>query len=50
MRDHRFYRYELRTTDEDAGQAFYAAVFGPAFWRPGLSTAPLPPTAAARGS
>lgn len=46
----RFYRYELRTTDVDSARAFFAGVLGPQLWRPGVSIAPLPERAVARGA
>ena len=46
----RFCRYELRTTDVDAGRAFYPEVMGTGFWDEGVSVVPLPERAAAMGA
>lgn len=46
----RFCRYELRTTDVEAGRAFYRELFGAEFWSAGLDVVPLPPRAAAAGA
>jgi uncharacterized protein len=45
-----FCRYELRTTDVDAAQAFYTDLFGTDFWRDGIGVRPLPAPAVARGA
>lgn len=46
----RFCHYELRTTDVDAGRAFYTAVLGPTFFTAGIAIGPLPAPALARGA
>jgi predicted enzyme related to lactoylglutathione lyase len=46
----RFCRYELRTTDVNAAQAFYADVVGAQLWGSDVSLAPLPERAAAQGA
>ncbi len=46
----RFVRYELRALDLEAARAFYADLFGPDFWGPGVSLARLPEPAIARGA
>src|SRR5215470_1470470 len=45
-----FCRYELRTTDVDAAQAFYSDLFGADFWSDSIDVRPLPAAAAARGA
>jgi predicted enzyme related to lactoylglutathione lyase len=45
--DHRFARYELRTTNVDAAQAFYGGVIGE---RPGIEVSVLPERARALGA
>jgi predicted enzyme related to lactoylglutathione lyase len=46
----RFCYYELRTTDVDAGRAFYTTVLGHAFLAAGIAIGPLPAAALARGA
>lgn len=46
----RFCAYELRTTDVDRARAFYTTILGPGFFSAGLSLAPLPAAAIARGA
>lgn len=46
----RFRRYELLTRDQGAARTFYQAVLGSSFWDAGVSLAPLPEQAAARGA
>jgi uncharacterized protein len=46
----RFFRYELRTTDINAAEAFYTDAFGSGFWDSQVCVAPLPESAAARGA
>ena len=50
MSTSRFFRYQLRTTDQDAARAFYSALLGEHFWGPDLSPAPLPERAIAMGA
>jgi predicted enzyme related to lactoylglutathione lyase len=45
-----FCRYELRTTDVEGAQAFYADLFGADFWRDAIEVQPLPAAASARGA
>jgi uncharacterized protein len=46
----RFFRYELRTTDVEAGRAFYSAVLGAGFWEMDVSVVPLPERIRALGA
>ena len=50
MSTSRFFRYQLRTTDQGAARAFYADLLGEHFWSPDLSLAPLPERAIAMGA
>ncbi len=50
MSAHRFFRYDLRTTDVAAARAFYAGVLGAAFWGDGVAVYPLPERVAAQGA
>jgi predicted enzyme related to lactoylglutathione lyase len=50
MSTRRFFRYQLRTTDQDAARAFYTDLLGEHFWGPRLSPAPLPERAIALGA
>ncbi len=45
----RFGRYQLLTTDVEAGRAFYAGVLGAGFWALDVSVGPLPERLAALG-
>ena len=46
----RFLRYQLQTTDVEAGRIFYSEVLGSDFWGSDVWIEPLPKRAASRGA